>query len=332
MQQITNDQSQTVPAPLGKLVDIGGRRLHLIIVGAGTPPVIFEAGSGGFALDWSLVLPQVAAFTQVCAYDRAGHAWSEPGPTPRTAKQIAFELRMALRHGGVPGPYVLVGHSFGGFLVRAFAAEYAADVAGMVLVDVVHEDARVPMRDGPTRIRETASGRVASAPQLEVSAERPPPNFPPELHDYTPPLELTPPFDRLSPELQALRLWADAQPAHLAAWFAEMDWSPEDVARLYTTRDIDTCPLADRPLVVVSREQGGYRDAATVSATELEAERIRQQRDLLRLSRNSRQIIAAGSGHLVQLEMPDLVVRAIRDVVRVARGGEWLAADDSQAG
>jgi pimeloyl-ACP methyl ester carboxylesterase len=321
MQNTVGNDRQAAPVPLGTLVDIGGRRLHLITAGAETPAVVLEAGAGGFALDWSLVLPQVATFTQVCAYDRAGHAWSEPGPAPRTARQLAFELHAALQQGGISGPYVLVGHSFGGFLVRAFASHYPDQVAGMVLVDVVHEDARVPMRDGVTRIRATATGRVAPDPQLALSAQAAPPELPAELQGNLPPAEMYPPFDRLPQELHALRLWADAQPAHLAAWFAEMDWSPEDVAALFASRDIDACPLGDRPLVVVSREHGDYPDTPTVSAAELEAERVHHQRDLLRLSRNSRHVIAEGSGHNVHLERPDLVVRAIRDVVAAVRDG-----------
>src|SRR5690349_7576713 len=128
--------SRSYPSP-GKLVDIGGWRIHLNCTGKNkekTPTVVLESGSGDFSFDWSLVQPDVARFTQVCSYDRAGHAWSDLGPRPRTMKQIAYELHTALSKLGINPPYVLVGQSLGGLLVRAFAAQYAKEVAGMVLV------------------------------------------------------------------------------------------------------------------------------------------------------------------------------------------------------
>jgi hypothetical protein len=101
------------PAPLGRLVDIGGYRLHLWCRGQeqGTPPVVFLPGSGDFSFTWGLVLPEVAHFTRACSYDKAFEAWSDPGPLPRTMKQDAYELRLLLTRGGVNGPYVLVGAS-----------------------------------------------------------------------------------------------------------------------------------------------------------------------------------------------------------------------------
>jgi pimeloyl-ACP methyl ester carboxylesterase len=109
--------------PLGKLVDIGGWQLHLDGQGADKkgPAVILEAGAGDFSFDWSLVQPEVAKFARVYSYDRVGHAWSDMGPKPRTMHQTVYNLHALLQKANVPPPYILVGASYGGFLVRLFA-------------------------------------------------------------------------------------------------------------------------------------------------------------------------------------------------------------------
>src|SRR5262249_37625362 len=100
---------QTHPAP-GRLVDVGGHKLHILCVGSGSPVVVLEAGGGGNSLQWSRVQPNVAGTTRVCSYDRAGFGWSELGPNPRPASRIVGELHTLLEAAQVPGPYVLVGH------------------------------------------------------------------------------------------------------------------------------------------------------------------------------------------------------------------------------
>ncbi len=113
--------------PPGRLVRVNGRRMHIHVTGGGTPTVVFESGMGASCLSWALVQPQVAQFTRAVGYDRAGHGWSDPAREPRTAQQIAQELHVLLDATGVPGPYVLVGHSFGGYVNRAFAHLYRND-------------------------------------------------------------------------------------------------------------------------------------------------------------------------------------------------------------
>jgi pimeloyl-ACP methyl ester carboxylesterase len=130
--------AERYPAP-GQQVDVGGYRLHIQCVGEGSPTVLLDAGLGGFSLDWSLVQPELAANNRVCAYDRAGYGWSDPGPQPRTPSHIADELHTMLVNAGVQGPYVLVGHSAAGKHVRFYATRYPQDVVGMVLVEARHE-------------------------------------------------------------------------------------------------------------------------------------------------------------------------------------------------
>jgi len=124
----------------GGLVDVGGYRLRIERLGKGSPAVVMEAGLAQPRNTWGRVPTDVAAFTQVVIYDRAGLGESDPGPAPRTSKQIVAELRTLLANAGVNGPYVLVGHSFGGLSARFYAGQYPNEVAGMVLVDASHED------------------------------------------------------------------------------------------------------------------------------------------------------------------------------------------------
>jgi len=134
--------------PPGRLVDVGGHKLHIWCTGSGEPTVVLENGLGGGSgiVGWSFVQPEVAKFTRVCTYDRAGTGYSDPGPSPRTARRIAYELAQLLDRTGISGPLVLVGASIGGLFVRVFASEHGERVVGLVLVDASHEDQemRVP--------------------------------------------------------------------------------------------------------------------------------------------------------------------------------------------
>jgi pimeloyl-ACP methyl ester carboxylesterase len=121
-------------------LDVGGHRLQIVCAGRGSPPVVMDSGLGDSHDTWEEVLPEVARFTRVCAYDRAGLGKSDPGPMPRTSRVIVSELRALLREAGVNGPYALVGHSFGGLNMSLFAASHPEEIAGLVLVDATHVD------------------------------------------------------------------------------------------------------------------------------------------------------------------------------------------------
>ena len=125
--------------PIGKLVNIGSHQLHIYPTGEGSPTVVFEAGGASWSLDWNLVQTEIAKFTRVCSYDRAGFGWSESGPNPRTSEQIVSELHALLTKAEIEKPYILVGASFGGHTVRLFSKKYPDEVAGIVLLDARHE-------------------------------------------------------------------------------------------------------------------------------------------------------------------------------------------------
>lgn len=122
-------------AAAGEMVDVGGHELHILCSGVGTPTVILDHAGGSNSAQWALVQPEVAALTRVCAYDRAGFGWSQPGVEPLDAGRAADELEVLLANAGINGPYVLVGHSYGAFVARLFADRHPDTVAGIVLVD-----------------------------------------------------------------------------------------------------------------------------------------------------------------------------------------------------
>src|SRR4051812_6247060 len=139
-QSLATRKDLALTPPPGQLVYIGGHRLHLWCTGSGTPAVILDTGLGGSTAGWGFVQPDVARFTRVCSYDRAGMGYSDPGPSPRTARRIASELAELLVRSGIDGPVVLVGASIAGFDIRVLASDHPERAAGLVLVDASHED------------------------------------------------------------------------------------------------------------------------------------------------------------------------------------------------
>jgi pimeloyl-ACP methyl ester carboxylesterase len=225
--------------PPGRLVEVGEWKLHLNCTGEAHPgqsTVILESGAGDFSVEWSLVQPKVAVFARVCSYDRAGDGWSELGPHPRTFHQVAYELNTLLANAGIKTPLVLVGHSYGGWLVRQYQAMYPSDVAGMVLVE--------PGMDNPWRVG--PDGKVVRA--TDLATDRPVPEVkksgPLRVSELGPDLlqrmmagtdELSkhandPPRDLLPPDARRMRTWALAQLGHVAAGVNPVDI--EEIAAL----------------------------------------------------------------------------------------------------
>src|SRR5882724_8058049 len=132
---VTAETPSPEPKPLGKIVDLGGYRIHLYCTGSGKPTIVLSPGGGDFSFVWYRVQQKLQSSTRVCSYDRAGSAWSDPGPQPLTFRQEAYELELALKLSGEKGPYILVGHSLGGLVAETFVEGYPDETAGMVLVD-----------------------------------------------------------------------------------------------------------------------------------------------------------------------------------------------------
>jgi pimeloyl-ACP methyl ester carboxylesterase len=307
--------AETRPEAPGKLVDLGGHRLHVNCTGKGAPTVVVENGLGDFSFDWVLVQTSVSKFARICTYDRAGYAWSDPGPKPRTFAQINLELRDALSKLGERGPFVLVGHSYGGPVLRNYALTYPADVAGMVLVDAAFEGERVGIGGGITiRLGDGAKGLAIPPAREEMKAEDRPtslPQLPPEL-GHT----LDPMYKVLPAAGQKLQLWAQSQAILYDAESSQLEWSGEYFSKWLAAPQKGV--LGAIPLVVLTRADGGYGNDADVPAAQWERERKEGQAKLVALSSNSKQTIVH-SGHNMELEAPDDVTTAIRSVVDTFR-------------
>jgi pimeloyl-ACP methyl ester carboxylesterase len=319
--------NQSFPPP-GKLIDIGGYRLHLNCTGKKGPTVVLIAGAGDFSFDWSLVQPNVARFARVCSYDRAGFAWSDPGPTPRTMKQEAFELHTMLKTAQVNGPYVLVGHSIGGLTARIYASEYPREVAGIVLIDSLHEDTTVGYQGKLVHLRELAKDAVP--PVQTIKGSPPKPIAWADLDQFGANLKLRPPrisapFDKLPPAVQQMRLWVLSQPPRAAASVG-LNFLPEEMRDLYEARAKTPYQLGSLPLVVILQKEY-LQPPSGVDAEEWRrlAEPKQQQKiGLTNLSRNSKLILAEKSGHHIQLDAPGVVVDAVRLVVESSRQHQRL--------
>jgi pimeloyl-ACP methyl ester carboxylesterase len=309
----TGSRQDSVPKPLGQMVDLDGHRLHVNCSGHGTPTVVIENGFDEYSFDWIFVQSQVAEFTRVCTYDRAGYAWSEAGPKPRTFAQINLELRDALAKLGENSPFVLVGHSFGGPVVRSFALTYPKLVAGMVFVDAASEKQRYTMQKKAISLRDGATGKAIPEPREEMLAsDRPKPlaSLPPAA------ATVDAPFDRLPVEIQKLHMWADSQPAMYDAEESERTWSPEYFKHWYETSQAGS--LGSIPLIALMRAEGGFGNDLDISVAQLETERKQAHAHLAALStRGKLQVVH--SGHNMQVEAPATVSQAIQEVITVTR-------------
>ena len=329
---------EQAPPPPGELIDIGGWKLHLNCSGQNkdsSPTVIFESGAGGISLDWYFVQAGVAKFTRACSYDRAGTAWSELGPRPRTLHQDEYELHKLLAAAGIPGPYVLVGHSMGGVMVRIFQAQYSTAVSAMVLVDPFCDDCKLVHFGKLMRLRDDTTGKpippvrtMILASEKELSAEEKPqiarmigsdgrlsqrqsaePAPIPQAAEIRPHVSPIVPSD-----IKRLRLWAMQQPGRA------IDGSPftgQEIAELYEARTTRQHVLGDMPLTVIiaakRQEAPGLPPEWRVSNEEVN----RIEEESAKMSTNGK-FIYADSGHAVMDEQPLAVIDAIHEVVKAA--------------
>ncbi|MDE0102931.1 MAG: alpha/beta hydrolase [Bryobacterales bacterium] len=290
---LSNGTARRLAAP-GMKIDVGGHRLHLRCQGSGTPTVVFEAGLPGSSLAWASVSGEVASFTTTCSYDRAGYAWSEPSPAARSAGNIVRELHLLLRNSGIAAPFVLVGHSFGGLLMQLYASQYPDDVAGMVLVDSSHSGLAHQSIDLD---RIATIGRTVG-----ILA-------PTGIPRFLFPLPAGDPASRedsvRAAETALMKTTKSVRTA--AAEMAALRTSLQEVAA-------SPLSLGNKPLYVLSE---GRRRAEFW---------LELQEDLTGLSTASEWRIAERSGHFIHHDQPELVIEAVRTVVRRSRSDETVVS------
>jgi pimeloyl-ACP methyl ester carboxylesterase len=280
---------------------------------------VLIAGAGDYSFDWSLVQPALARETRVCSYDRAGFAWSDVGPNPRTMLQEAVELHLLLQNGGVRSPVLLVGHSIGGLIARVYAREYPNEVAGLALVDATSEDTQLSYRGNIVRVRESAQPRPVPAPTVGPSATLPRATAR-EMSEFAglqrmlghPAIE--PPYDRLPPAIQRIRLWADSDTIKRAA--IQEDFWPEELQQIHDDRVKNPQTLGDLPLLIVAaaREEPlppDLKPDQLAQFQQLRTEKRRQREESAQLSSNSLFFSDPRSGHAIHLEDPEWLTRSL---------------------
>jgi pimeloyl-ACP methyl ester carboxylesterase len=277
--------------PPGQLVDVGGYRLHIHCTGTGSPTVVIDAGLGDWSTGWGFVQPEVAKTTRVCTYDRAGWAWSEPGPLPRDAAHFSKELHTLLKNANIPGPYIMVGHSLGGLTVRVFVHDYPAEVVAVVLIDSMTPQ---QFAKSPTEIQPQADTQSRPFNPLvllgRLGIVR--------LLANVKPLGILP----AAPPNPEAYYAMGVRPQNIQALIDESRGMPAAGAQASAVKS-----FGDLPLIVLTAR---LNDIPGWPAW---------QTELLQLSSNSQQLFAENSGHNIEFDEPDAAVKAILQMVHQVR-------------
>lgn len=281
-----NALASDLPAAPGRLIDVGGFNLHIQCNGAGQPTVLLEAGLGGVSLEWANIQAELAHTQRVCSYDRAGMGWSDAGPMPRTSGEVVTELHELLNKAGEQGPFVLVGHSIGGYSAQLFAARYPALSAGLVLIDSSHPEQIERFAAPPTSVNLAPRGRL-----MQLMPVRVPEHMPEQV--------------RASAAALAVALKArQAVTSELESYRA-------------SAAEVQAGVVPNIPLIVLTRGQQQWPHDER--GDRMEALWRTLQAELARKTDMAGQVVAARSSHYIHLDQPELVCAAIRIVATAAR-------------
>jgi pimeloyl-ACP methyl ester carboxylesterase len=313
------------PQP-GKSVSLGpafdNLALSIDCRGQGSPTVVLDSGLGVPAVGWTPVQTEVAKFTRVCSYDRAGYGWSGASSLPRTSAEIVKELHALLEAANEKGPYILVGHSFGGYNVRVYNGQYPSDVAGMVLVDASHEDQNDRMPASFQAFMKKANDQLKRqkllAPLLiRLGIAR----FSQRKQGESP---------GVSKEFGREMLYLQLQPKFVDATVSEMGSFAESANEVRAAGN-----LGDKPLVVLTAGK-------SVDATQLPEGLSKKDVDDFRaiwvndlqvkesqLSTRGKRIMVPDSDHMIPFERPDAIVAAIREVSTAANAAGTFKSSGS---
>ena len=286
-----------------------GVSLNINCTGKGRPVVVLDSAAGVPAVGWSLVQREIAKFTRVCSYDRAGYGWSSPGPMPRTSVEIASELHALLLASGERAPYLMVGHSIGGDDVRVYNHEYPSEVVGMVLVDATHEDSMDRMApamrsDLTKQIARLSTYKILGDLAIRFGVFR----LQSALSSGT--------EDGLPRDVSAAINYLQLQPKMFDAYISELACAYSACAD--ETRASGN--LGDMPLIVLT---AGIRDSKPVLPEGVTRKDIDDFNDLVlhdlhvqqaHLSTRGKQVVVTDSDHMIPFRRPDAVVSAVRQV------------------
>jgi pimeloyl-ACP methyl ester carboxylesterase len=279
--------------PPGRVFEINGRLSHIHCAGVGSPTILLESGlDDQGAWGWAGLQAELSRISRVCAYDRAGTIWSEPRGGPRDAERIARELHALLSAASEPTPYVMVGHSLGGLLVRVYDGRYPGEAAGFVFVDASHPEQD---RRWPVEVRDMIE-RMKGEPDRRWL------------------FRMLTPFRIFAPERATPRTayWWRSMPEGVLSEGREIDAMSEQAGR--------TGALGDRPVVVLTageaRTMPGLSEESDAAMRRIWLE---LHGELAGLSTNSDHRVVEGAGHYVHWDRPEAVIAAIRDVVTAVR-------------
>ncbi len=281
-----------------ELREVNGHSLFIHCVGKGQTTVVIEPGAGSWSAHWRHIQADLADFTRICTYDRAGLGLSQPPRRSMTGQAYARDLHDLLQLAGEPPPYILVGHSMGGYLTRMYATLYPEDVAGMVLADAAHEDQWQRFPSSVNALMEQTLGQMGIATWmarfgLMRAMGLPAQGFASEQQEA---------------DIAAIMMTTDYWPALNAEFITSMTSLPDAVRA--------TPDLGELPLLVVSAGNSAHTYCAADGSTgvdcgEAQAVWNQMQRDLLKLSTNSRQVIVPGATHAIYVDGPDALVHHI---------------------
>jgi pimeloyl-ACP methyl ester carboxylesterase len=286
----------------GRLVSAGEFRLNVYCTGQGSPTVVLESGLADSLDQWRRVQPDIARFVRVCSYDRAGYGYSDPGPMPRTSDRIASELHVALRMAGERPPYLLVGSSFGGFIVRVFNGKYSDQVAGLLLVDATQED--------QYQLLPRSWSNLGAAMRRRAQRQA-----------FWAPLYIDLGIARLQLRMQGQQV----PPVLLQSKYLKARTSEFENIEVSAEQARTSDHIGEKPLVVLTA--GRAIDASLKAALSEEDRNAYEetwindlQLRLAHLSTRGTRVLVADSGHDMATDRPDAIVTAVRELARSGMG------------
>tara|TARA_Y100000741_G_scaffold261940_1_gene202545 strand:+ start:9742 stop:10644 length:903 start_codon:yes stop_codon:yes gene_type:complete len=267
--------------PPGRFINIGFQTMYIDCLGDKLPTILIDVGIAESSASWYKIAQRLSNTNRVCLYDRAGYGWSDPGRGMRTTATIVHELNLLIKKAEVPGPFVIIGHSFGGFTARYLAAKFPLNIVGLVLVDSSHPDQiyRLSALDNAEK-KPLITGRKNLAPE-----------------DFSK-------FEKYWYFLNSSRKATFAQMGELK-YFKESAYQVKHSG-----------PIKDIPIAILSRGKG---QLPVIDGISLESEWQNMQKDLLKLSNNSWQTIINDSGHQIHREAPDEIIKHVLDVIARAK-------------